>query len=224
MPQPERERAHRINGEITVAEVRLVGDDGEQLGIVPVRDALRMAEEKEVDLVEIAPLATPPVCKLMDYGKFKYREQKKAHEAKLKQKQIQVKEVKFRPRTDEGDYQIKLRNLIRFLEEGDKTKVTLRFRGREMAHQEFGVRLLERVRDDLEPYGTVEQWPKLEGRQMVMVLGPKKAGAAKKPKEKAAKAGAKAPAAKEKEANEGSKEKPAAAAEKKPAAATSQER
>jgi translation initiation factor IF-3 len=156
--------------------VRLVAEDGEQLGIVQTRDALRMAEEREVDLVEIAPLAKPPVCKLMDYGKFKYREAKKAHEAKLKQKQIQVKEVKFRPGTDEGDYKIKLRNLIRFLEEGDKTKVTLRFRGREMAHQEFGVRLLERVKADLEPYGVVEQFPKLEGRQMVMVLGPRKGG------------------------------------------------
>ena len=152
----------------------MVGEDGEQLGILPVRDALKLVEERDVDLVEIAPLAKPPVCKLMDYGKFKYREQKKAHEAKLKQKQIQVKEIKFRPGTDEGDYQIKLRNLIRFLEEGDKTKVTLRFRGREMAHQEFGVRLLERVRNDLEPYGIVEQFPKLEGRQMIMVLAPKK--------------------------------------------------
>jgi translation initiation factor IF-3 len=158
-----------------------VGDDGEQHGIVPVREALRLAEEQDVDLVEIAPLAQPPVCKLMDYGKFKYREQKKAHEAKLKQKQIQVKEVKFRPRTEEGDYKIKLRNLVRFLEEGDKTKVTLRFRGREMAHQEFGIRLLERVKADLEEYGAVEQWPKLEGRQMVMVLAPKKTAAPKKP-------------------------------------------
>ena len=133
-----------------------------------------MAEEAEVDLVEIAPTAQPPVCRLMDYGKFKYQEQKKAHEAKLKQKIIQVKEVKFRPGTDEGDYQIKLRNLIRFLEEGDKAKVTLRFRGREMAHQEFGVRLLERVRTDLEAIAQVEQFPKLEGRQMIMVVAPKK--------------------------------------------------
>jgi translation initiation factor IF-3 len=133
-----------------------------------------MAEEAQVDLVEIAPTAKPPVCRLMDYGKFKYQESKKRHEAKLKQKQIQVKEVKFRPGTDEGDYQIKLRNLIRFLEEGDKTKVTLRFRGREMAHQEFGVKLLERVRADLDPYGVVEQMPKLEGRQMIMMLAPKK--------------------------------------------------
>ena len=154
--------------------MRLVAENGDQLGIVPTRDALKMAEERDVDLVEIAPTAQPPVCKLMDYGKFKYREQKKAHEAKLKQKQIHLKEIKFRPGTDEGDYQIKLRNLIRFLDEGDKAKVTLRFRGREMAHQEFGVRLLERVRNDLEPYALVEQFPKLEGRQMIMVLGPKK--------------------------------------------------
>ena len=135
-----------------------------------------MAEEAEVDLVEIAPLAKPPVCKLMDYGKFKYREAKKAHEAKLKQKQIHVKEVKFRPGTDEGDYKIKLRNLIKFLEEGDKAKVTLRFRGREMAHKEFGERLLDRVKKDLDEVGVVEQFPKLEGRQMVMVLAPKKKG------------------------------------------------
>jgi len=141
-----------------------------------------MAEEAELDLVEIAPTAVPPVCRIMDYGKFKYRESKKRHEAKLKQKQIIVKEVKFRPGTDEGDYKIKLRNLIRFLEEGDKTKVTLRYRGRELAHQEFGIRLLERVRNDLEPYGVVEQWPKMEGRQLVMVLAPKiKPVAPKKP-------------------------------------------
>ncbi len=133
-----------------------------------------MAEELEIDLVEIAPTAQPPVARLMDFGKFKYSEAKKKHEAKLKQKQIQVKEVKFRPGTDEGDYQIKLRNLIRFLGEGDKTKVTLRFRGREMAHQEFGVRLLERVRKDLEATAIIEQFPRLEGRQMVMVLAPKK--------------------------------------------------
>jgi len=154
--------------------VRLVGLEGEQLGVVRTSEALRMAEEATVDLVEIAPQAAPPVCRIMDYGKFKYQEQKKAHEAKLKQKQIQVKEIKFRPGTDEGDYQVKLRNLIKFLDEGDKAKITLRFRGREMAHQEFGVRLLERVRTDLEPYGQVEQMPKLEGRQMIMVLAPKK--------------------------------------------------
>jgi translation initiation factor IF-3 len=178
-----------------------VGQEGEQLGIVPVREALRLAEEQDVDLVEIAPLAEPPVCKLMDYGKFKYREQKKAHEAKLKQKQIQVKEVKFRPRTEEGDYKIKLRNLVRFLEEGDKTKVTLRFRGREMAHQEFGIRLLERVKADLEEYGAVEQWPKLEGRQMVMVLAPKKVAPKKAVKPKAP-AAPKAKATKEKATKE----------------------
>jgi translation initiation factor IF-3 len=152
----------------------LVGLNGEQIGIVNLATANKMAEEAQVDLVEIAPTAKPPVCRLMDYGKFKYQESKKRHEAKLKQKQIQVKEVKFRPGTDEGDYQIKLRNLIRFLEEGDKAKVTLRFRGREMAHQEFGVKLLERVRTDLDPYGVVEQMPKLEGRQMIMMLAPKK--------------------------------------------------
>ncbi len=133
-----------------------------------------MAEEAGLDLVEIAPLAKPPVCKLMDFGKFKYQEQKKAHEARLKQKQVQVKEVKLRPGTDENDYQIKLRNLKRFLEEGDKCKVTLRFRGREMAHQEFGLRQLERVKADLEELGQVEQMPKMEGRQMIMVIAPKK--------------------------------------------------
>ena len=133
-----------------------------------------MAEEAGLDLVEIAPMAVPPVCKLMDFGKFKYQEQKKAHEARLKQKQVQVKEVKLRPGTDENDYQIKLRNLKRFLEEGDKCKVTLRFRGREMAHQEFGLRQLERVKADLEELGQVEQMPKMEGRQMIMVIAPKK--------------------------------------------------
>ena len=136
--------------------------------------ANKMAEEAELDLVEIAPTAQPPVCRIMDYGKFKYRESKKRHEAKLKQKQIIVKEVKFRPGTDEGDYKIKLQKLIDFLEEGDKAKVTLRFRGREMAHKEFGERLLDRVRKDLDAIGVVEQYPKLEGRQMVMVLAPKK--------------------------------------------------
>ena len=136
--------------------------------------SLSMAEEAGLDLVEIAPMAVPPVCKLMDFGKFKYQEQKKAHEARLKQKQVQVKEVKLRPGTDENDYQIKLRNLKRFLEEGDKCKVTLRFRGREMAHQEFGLRQLERVKADLEELGQVEQMPKMEGRQMIMMIAPKK--------------------------------------------------
>ncbi len=134
--------------------------------------ALSIAEEAGLDLDEIAPMAKPPVCKVMDYGKFKYQEQKKAHEARLKQKQVQVKEIKLRPGTDENDYQIKLRNLKRFLEDGDKCKVTLRFRGREMAHQEFGLRQLERIKADLEELGQVEQMPKMEGRQMIMVIAP----------------------------------------------------
>jgi translation initiation factor IF-3 len=154
--------------------VRLVGTENEALGIVRTAEALRMAEEADVDLVEIAPQASPVVCKLMDYGKFRYQEQKRAAEAKSKQKIIQVKEVKFRPGTDDNDYQVKMRNLIRFLEEGDKAKVTIRFRGREMAHQEFGMRMLERVKEDLAELGQVEQMPKLEGRQMVMVVAPKK--------------------------------------------------
>jgi translation initiation factor IF-3 len=169
-----QDRSHRINGEITAPEVRLTGLNGEALGVVRLADALRAAEEAQVDLVEIAPTAVPPVCRVMDYGKFKYEEQKKAHEAKLKQKQIQIKEVKFRPQTDDHDYQTKLRNLVRFLEEGDKAKITLRFRGREMAHQEFGYKLLERLRDDLAQLSVVESMPRLEGRQMVMVLAPKK--------------------------------------------------
>ena len=138
-----------------------------------VAEALRLADEADVDLVEIAPNAEPPVCRMMDYGKFKYQEQKKAHEARQKQKTIQVKEVKFRPGTDEGDYNIKLRNIIKFLGDGDKCKITLRFRGREMAHQELGMRVLERVRADVEEeHGVVEQFPKMEGRQMVMVMAP----------------------------------------------------
>ncbi len=148
--------------------------EGEQLGIMSVRAALQMAEEAGVDLVEIAPMAKPPVCRIMDYGKFKYQEQKRAHEAKLKQKQVQVKEIKLRPGTDENDYQIKLRNMTRFLEEEDKVKVTLRFRGREMAHQEFGMRQLERIKADLEAVGQVEQMPKMEGRQMIMIIAPVK--------------------------------------------------
>jgi translation initiation factor IF-3 len=146
------------------------------VGVVSLAAANKLAEEAELDLVEIAPTAVPPVCRIMDYGKYKYREAKKRHEAKLKQKQIIVKEIKFRPGTDEGDYKIKLRNLTRFLEEGDKAKVTLRYRGREMAHQEIGHRLIERVKNDLEPYSTVEQYPKMEGRQLIMVLAPKKTG------------------------------------------------
>jgi len=214
------DRSQRINGEITAPQLRLVGDDGEQFGIVAVADALRMAEERNVDLVEIAPLAVPPVCKLMDYGKFRYREQKKAHEAKLKQKQIQVKEIKFRPGTDEGDYKIKVGKLIQFLDEGDKAKVTLRFRGREMAHQEFGVRLLERVRKDLEAHAIIEQFPRLEGRQMVMVLAPKKKAVPVKAKKPSAPKAPKAPkvAKEEKDATEATQAKDPVA-EAKPAAA-----
>ncbi len=163
-----------MNGEIITPELRLVGVEGEALGIVKLAEALRLAETADVDLVMIAPNAEPPVCKLMDYGKFRYQESKKAHDAKLKQKIIQVKEVKFRPSTNEGDYHIKLRHVTRFLEEGDKAKITLRFRGREIAHQELGMRMLERLRDDLEELAQVEQMPKLEGRQMVMVLASKK--------------------------------------------------
>lgn len=159
---------------ITSPQVRLIGADKEPLGIVSSTEALRLAVEAELDLVEISPMADPPVCRIMDFGKFKYAESKKQHEAKLKQKQVQVKEIKFRPGTDEGDYNIKLRNLTKFLMDGDKTKITLRFRGREMAHQEIGMRLIQRVRDDLEEYAVVEQFPKMEGRQMVMVIGPRK--------------------------------------------------
>jgi len=155
--------------------VRLNGPENEPLGIVSLQEALRLSAEYDVDLVEIAAQADPPVCRLMDYGKFKYLEQKRAAEAKAKQKVIEVKEVKFRPGTDEGDYQIKMRNLRRFIgEDGDKGKVTLRFRGREITHQEIGMRLLERIRDELADVAVVENMPKLEGRQMVMVLAPKK--------------------------------------------------
>ncbi|MDO4637542.1 MAG: translation initiation factor IF-3 [Lautropia sp.] len=168
------ERNHRINGEIHAPEVRLLGQENEQLGVFRLGEARRMAEDADVDLVEIAPTATPPVCRLMDYGKFRYQEQKRAAEAKAKQKVVQIKEVKFRPQTDDGDYNIKLRNMIGFLQDGDKVKITLRFRGREMAHQEFGVRLLERVRHDIDEIAQVESMPRLEGRQMVMMVAPKK--------------------------------------------------
>jgi len=159
-------------------EVRLSGPENEPLGIVSLMDALRMAGELDVDLVEIAATASPPVCRLMDYGKFKYQEQKRAAEAKAKQKVIEVKEIKFRPGTDDGDYNIKMRNIRRFLDEGDKCKITLRFRGREITHQEIGMALLQRIRDELGDAIVVEQFPKLEGRQMIMMIAPgrKKAG------------------------------------------------
>jgi translation initiation factor IF-3 len=163
-----------MNEEITAPKVRLIDAEGEPVGIMSVAEALRLAEEADLDLVEIAPLAEPPVCRIMDIGKFKYAESKKQHEAKLKQKQVQIKEVKFRPATDDGDYNIKLRNLIKFLADGDKTKITLRFRGREIAHQQIGMQLMERIRQDLTEHGIVEQFPKMEGRQMVMMLSPKK--------------------------------------------------
>jgi len=159
---------------ITTPQVRLIDAEGNQAGVVSVREALAKAQEAALDLVEIAPTAKPPVCRIMDYGKFLFEQNKKRHAAKKKQKQIQVKEIKFRPGTDEGDYQVKLRNLIRFLEEGDKAKITLRFRGRELAHQEIGMQLLKRVETDLAEHGVVEQFPKMEGRQMIMVLSPKK--------------------------------------------------
>lgn len=155
-------------------EVRLTGLDGEMIGIVKTSQALAMAEEADVDLVEVAPNARPPVCRLMDYGKFRYQEQKKAQEAKAKQKVIQIKEVKFRPQTDKNDYDTKIRALTRFITDGNKAKVTLRYRGREIAHQEFGTDLLNRVKEDLAEIAQVESFPKLEGRQMIMVLAPKK--------------------------------------------------
>ena len=154
--------------------MRLIGSDGAQAGILSIDEALQIAEEARLDLVDIVPNGEPPVCRVMDYGKFLFEENKKRHAAKKKQKQTQVKEVKFRPGTEEGDYQVKLRNLIRFLSAGDKAKVTLRFRGREMAHQELGRDLLKRVQEDLESMATVEQFPRMEGRQMVMVLAPLK--------------------------------------------------
>ncbi|MFM8919324.1 MAG: translation initiation factor IF-3 [Limnohabitans sp.] len=166
------ERKHRLNREITFPEVRLSGPENEPLGIVSLADALRMAGELDVDLVEIAATATPPVCRLMDYGKFKYQEQKRAAEAKAKQTVIEIKEIKFRPGTDDGDYNIKMRNIRRFLADGDKCKVTLRFRGREITHQELGMALLQRIRDDLGDQIVVEQFPKLEGRQMIMMIAP----------------------------------------------------
>ncbi len=154
--------------------VRVIGANGEQVGILPIDEALASARDLGLDLVEVGPNSDPPVCRVMDYGKFVFEQNKKAQSARRKQKQIQVKEVKFRPGTEEGDYQVKLRNLVKFLSQGDKTKVTLRFRGREMAHQELGAELLQRVQKDLEEYGTVEQFPLMEGRQMVMVIAPRK--------------------------------------------------
>lgn len=165
-------------------EVRLVGPENEPMGVMSLSEALRLAGEADVDLVEVVAAANPPVCRLIEYGKFKYHEQKKAAEAKSKQKVIEVKEIKFRPGTDDGDYNIKMRNIKRFLEEGDKCKITLRFRGREITHQELGLALLQRIRDELADLIMVEQFPKLEGRQMIMMIAPgrkKVGGGAPKP-------------------------------------------
>ena len=163
-----------MNEDIRIPKVRLIDADGENVGVVPTAQALSMADEAGLDLVEIVPNGKPPVCRIMDYGKFRFDESKKAAEARKKQKQVQVKEIKFRPGTDEGDYKIKIRKLTEFLEDGDKTKITVRFRGREMAHRELGMQLLKRIETDLSELALVEQFPKLEGRQMVMVMAPKK--------------------------------------------------
>ncbi len=167
-------KANRRNQEIRVPRVRVIGEDGEMVGILSRDDALRQAEEVGLDLVEIQPNADPPVCRIMDFGKFKFEAQKKANAAKKKQKQVEIKELKFRPTTDVGDYQIKLRNLLRFLDEGDKVKVNIRFRGREMSHQELGYNLAKKIETDVGDQGVIEQFPRLEGRQMVMMIGPKK--------------------------------------------------
>ncbi|MEM9844724.1 MAG: translation initiation factor IF-3 [Pseudomonadota bacterium] len=169
---PTRDTGPRVNDRIRGTEIRLIGADGENVGVVSPERAIEMAEDAGLDLVEISPNATPPVCKIMDFGKYKYEQQKRESEARKKQKVIEVKEVKFRPNTDTHDYDVKMRNVFRFLDQGDKVKVTLRFRGREMAHQELGRDLLERVASDIEGVGKVENMPKMEGRQMIMIIGP----------------------------------------------------
>ncbi len=163
-----------MNEDILDPNVRLIDAEGENVGVVATVEALRIAGEAALDLVEISPNAQPPVCRVMDYGKFKFEQNKKAHQAKKKQKQIQVKEIKFRPGTEEGDYKVKLRKLTEFLQDGDKTKITIRYRGREMQHKELGAQLLDRIEADLSEYGDVEQRPKMEGRQLIMVLSPLK--------------------------------------------------
>ncbi|MDO8607923.1 MAG: translation initiation factor IF-3 [Phaeospirillum sp.] len=173
MQTPPKNDGPRVNREIDVRSIRLVGADGEMIGVVTLREGLTMAEEAGLDLVEVSPNADPPVCKILDFGKFKYEDQKKKNAARKKQKVIEVKEIKLRPNIDDHDYGVKMRSMIKFLEEGDKVKVTLRFRGRELAHQDLGMRVLEKVKDDLEELGKVEQIPKMEGRQMVMVIAPR---------------------------------------------------
>ncbi|WPZ23248.1 translation initiation factor IF-3 [Sulfitobacter faviae] len=169
---PQRDTGPRVNDKIRAPEIRLIGADGENVGVVSPQRAMEMADDAGLDLVEISPNAKPPVCKIMDFGKFKYEQQKRESEARKKQKIIEIKEVKFRPNTDKNDYDVKMRNVFKFLEGGDKVKVTLRFRGREMAHQNLGRELLERVAADTKEIGRVENFPKMEGRQMVMVIGP----------------------------------------------------
>jgi translation initiation factor IF-3 len=173
MQTPPKNEGPRVNREIDVRSIRLVGADGEMIGVVSLREGLTMAEEAGLDLVEVSPNADPPVCKILDYGKYKYEAQKKKNEARKKQKVIEVKEIKLRPGIDDNDYNVKMRNMRKFLEEGDKVKVTLRFRGRELAHQDLGVKVLDRVKVDLDDLGKVEQYPKMEGRQMVMVIAPR---------------------------------------------------
>ena len=170
----KKDQKHRLNSDIKVPSVRVIGSEGEQLGILTIQEALTAAREESLDLVELQPNAEPPVCRLMDYGKHLFQLKKKQSEAKKKQKQVSVKELKFRPGTEEGDYQVKLRNLNRFIEHGDKVKITIRFRGREMAHQQLGMKVMERIIKDLEGVAVVEQHAKLEGRQMVMVVSPVK--------------------------------------------------
>lgn len=164
----------RVNGEIRVPQVRLVGADGEQIGIVSLEEANRQSLEAGLDLVEISPRAEPPVCKIMDHGKFLFEEKKKQNVAKKNQKQIQIKEIKFRPGTDEGDYRVKMNSITRFLKEGNKVKITVRFRGREMAHQELGMEMMKRIEGEVAEIAVIEYRPQIEGRQMVMVIAPKK--------------------------------------------------
>ena len=175
-PQQPEAPKDNINRAIRAKEVRLIGADGEQAGVVTIQEALDAAAEAGMDLVEISGKTVPPVCRVMDYGKYLYQQQKKKHEAKKNQKQVQVKEVKFRPGTEEGDYQVKLRNLMKFLDNGDRVKVTIWFRGREITHKELGLKMLERVKADIQEVATVEQMPKMEGRQMQMMVAPSKKG------------------------------------------------
>ncbi len=172
MPPPSRDTGPRVNENIICPEVRLIGSDGDNVGVVSPEKALELSEEAGLDLVEISPNASPPVCKIMDYGKYKYEQQKRESEARKNQKIIEVKEIKFRPGTDTHDYDVKMRSVTKFLEKGDKVKITMRFRGREMAHQELGRELLERVATDIEGHGKIENIPKMEGRQMTMMIGP----------------------------------------------------